>query len=65
VSNLWTMSTVEEIRCAIEKLPAKERGRLRTWLVSKDNRDWDRQIEVAAKAGKLAALAAEALTHKA
>lgn len=57
------MSTVKEIKAAIGKLPAGERGRLRSWLVAKDNRDWDRQIEADAEAGKLDEMAAEAMAE--
>jgi len=57
------MSTIEEIRAAIEKLPNRERGKLRSWFMAKDSRDWDRQIEQDAKAGKLDGLAGEALAE--
>jgi hypothetical protein len=57
------MSTVEEIQSAIEKLPSRERGKLRSWFMAKDSRDWDRQIEKDAKAGKLDGLAGEALAE--
>jgi len=55
------MSTVEEIRAAIEKLPTRERGRLRRWFLAKDSRDWDKQFERDAESGKLDNLAAGAL----
>jgi len=57
------MSTIEEIKAAIEKLPVSESGRLRRWLLARDSRDWDRQIEKDAKAGRLDGLAGEALAE--
>lgn len=55
------MSTVEEIQFAIEKLPQRERGKLRKWFLANDNRAWDGQIKKDAASGKLDKLAGEAL----
>jgi hypothetical protein len=48
------MSTVQEIERAIERLSDEEIAELRAWL-------WDRDIEKDAAAGRLDALAEEAL----
>jgi hypothetical protein len=48
------MSTVQEIERAIEKLSEAELAEVRAWL-------WDRDIERDAKAGRLDAVAEEAL----
>jgi len=48
------MSTVEEIERAIEKLSEADLAEIRAWL-------WDRDIERDANAGRLNAVAEEAL----
>jgi hypothetical protein len=48
------MSTVQEIERAIERLSDEEIAEIRAWL-------WDRDIEKDAAAGRLDALAEEAL----
>ncbi len=47
------MSTVEEITAAIERLPADQLARLRTWLLEYSERLWDEQIERDEKEGRL------------
>jgi hypothetical protein len=50
------MSTVEEIKSAIDKLPLSERGQLERWLHGWTDDDWDRQMEADARAGRFARL---------
>ena len=57
------MSTVEAIERAIENLPSAELDELRRWFSQFDADTWDAQIEADAAAGKLDALAAEALAE--
>ncbi len=60
------MSSVDEIRTAIERLAPEEAARLLAWFEEYAAEQWDRQIEGDAEAGKLDALADEALRdHKA
>lgn len=55
------MSTVEEITAAIERLPADQLQRLRTWLLEYSERLWDQQIERDASDGRLDHLINQAL----
>ena len=55
------MSTIESIEEAIQTLAPSDLARLRAWFAEFDTAAWDRQIEDDAAAGKLDALAAEAL----
>ena len=55
------MTAVETIERAVEKLPAEELAEFRDWFVRFDEATWDAQIEADASAGRLDALAAEAL----
>ena len=55
--------SVNEIKTAITKLPAPELARFRQWFAEFDNDACDAQIEADAAAGKLDALAAEALAE--
>ena len=55
------MSTVQEIERAIQQLSAEELAAFRAWFAEFDARIWDRQLEEDAAAGKLDALAEEAL----
>ncbi|HEX4138735.1 MAG TPA: hypothetical protein VHY09_00190 [Candidatus Methylacidiphilales bacterium] len=55
------MSTVAEIEAAISKLSRKELVAFRDWFKEFDADAWDRQFEEDVKAGKLDALADEAL----
>jgi len=55
------MSSVDEIRTAIERLPKRELTRFRRWFVQHDAEVWDRQIEDDVAAGRLDGLARAAL----
>ena len=52
---------MESIERAVEQLPASELAKFRDRFVRFDESAWDAQIEVDAAAGKLDALAKEAL----
>jgi len=56
------MGTATEIERAIEQLPPDELARLRAWFAEFDGARWDRQFEDDVAAGRLDALAEEALT---
>jgi len=53
------MTTIEEIKAAIEKLSLSERAQLERWLHGWTDDEWDRQIMADADAGKLDRLLAE------
>jgi hypothetical protein len=55
------MSTVEEIERAVRELPPEELALFRAWFAEFDASVWDRQIEADIAAGRLDALAEEAL----
>jgi len=55
------MLSVQTIEEAIQQLPKSDLAKLRDWFLEFDDRDWDKQIEDDANAGKLDSLAAEAL----
>lgn len=55
------MGTVLEIESAISKLNREELSALRAWFKDFDAETWDRQFEEDVKAGRLDALADEAL----
>lgn len=50
------MSTVQEIKSAIEQLPLEERAALIADLCGWNDDDWDRQMKADAAAGKFVAL---------
>ena len=50
------MSTVAEIKSAIEQLPLEQRAALVAELCGWTDDDWDRRMKADAKAGKFAAL---------
>ena len=54
------MSTVEEIRTAIERLSLEERAQITAELCGWTDDDWDRQMKLDGAAGKFAALNREA-----
>jgi hypothetical protein len=56
------MSTVEEIRTAIERLSLEERAQIIAELCGWSDDDWDRQMKADAATGKFAALNREADT---
>ncbi len=58
------MSTVSEIKEAIETLPEKDYIQLRQWFSEKDWGKWDKQILADSEAGKLDYLIKEALEEK-
>jgi hypothetical protein len=55
------MSTVQEIEKAIQQLSRGELAAFRSWFAEFDAELWDRQLEEDVAAGKLDALAEEAL----
>lgn len=55
------MSTVPEIEAAVRRLDASALAEFRTWFAEFDAAEWDRQIERDAAAGRLDAMAQEAL----
>lgn len=55
------MGTVQEIEDAVRRLPPAELAAFRTWFAEFDAAAWDCQIERDAAAGRLDALANEAL----
>jgi hypothetical protein len=55
------MSTVQEIEQAIIKLSESDRAKLRDWLADFDQDEWDKQIAADEAAGRLDALADEAV----
>ena len=58
------MLTVEEIKSAIEKLPAQDFIKLRKWILEKDWEKWDKKIEEHSQQGLLNFLIEEALEEK-
>ena len=58
------MTTVAEIQQAILNLPKVEYAEIVEWLHELEENWWDWQIEADSEAGKLDALAAEALEAK-
>jgi hypothetical protein len=54
------MSTVQEIKSAIEQLPMEERAALVAELCGWTDDDWDRRMKHDAKAGKFGVLNKEA-----
>ncbi|XVJ70059.1 MAG: hypothetical protein HEQ39_10685 [Rhizobacter sp.] len=60
------MGDIHSIEKAVEALPPSELAEFRRWFAEFDAASWDAQIEHDANAGKLDALAAEALAdHRA
>jgi hypothetical protein len=55
------MSTVKEIEAAVSKLSRQELSTFRSWFAEFDAEAWDRQFEEDVAAGRLDALADEAL----
>ena len=55
------MSTLEEIEDAVRRLSSEELAAFRAWLDELDAAAWDRQIKEDIGAGRLEALADEAL----
>ena len=57
------MSIVESLENSIRKLTPEELAEFRRWFTAFDAAAWDAQMEADAAAGKLDALAAEALAE--
>jgi hypothetical protein len=57
------MTAVEVVEKEIEKLSLKELDEFRLWFMKYDSDAWDMQIEADAAAGKLDALAKEAIAE--
>ena len=57
------MITAESLEQAVEQLPPEELAKFRRWFAQFDADAWDAQIEADAAAGKLDALADEALAE--
>lgn len=55
------MSTIEEIEDAVKRLSPDKLAEFRAWFTEFDAQLWDRQIEHDVAAGKLDALAEQAL----
>lgn len=55
------MSTIKDIERAVTDLSPEDLSRFRAWFLEFDARAWDRQIEADVAAGRLDALAEEAL----
>ncbi|MGO9271155.1 MAG: hypothetical protein ACLQOO_13020 [Terriglobia bacterium] len=55
------MSTLEKIEDAVRQLSSKDLAAFRTWFAELDAAAWDSQIEEDVAAGRLDALADEAL----
>ncbi|SDE53492.1 hypothetical protein SAMN05216337_102873 [Bradyrhizobium brasilense] len=58
---MFVMTTAEDIEKAVERLPPRELARFRAWFETFDAERFDAAIERDAKAGKLDALADDAL----
>ena len=58
------MSTVEDIKLAIEALPENDYIELRQWFSEKDWQNWDDQIESDSQSGRLNFLIKEAKDQK-
>ena len=56
------MSAIEQIEDAVRRLSSRELAEFRTWFAEFDGALWDRQIEEDVAAGRLDALADEALS---
>jgi hypothetical protein len=55
------MSTIHEIEDAVRQLPHTDLAAFRAWFAEFDAENWDRQMEEDAAAGRLDALANQAL----
>jgi hypothetical protein len=56
-----TMSQVEMLEQTVKQLSPDELAAFRSWFVEFDAAEWDRQIEMDSKAGKLDRLAQSAI----
>lgn len=55
------MSRISELERAVQELPPQELAAFREWFAGFDAAEWDRQFERDVAAGRLDALAREAL----
>ena len=55
------MSTVQDIEKAIRQLSLEDLAAFRTWFAAFDAEQWDQQFEADVAAGRLEALAQEAI----
>jgi hypothetical protein len=55
------MSTIDDIENAIQRLSAEDLALFRAWFAEFDARQWDRQLDDDVEAGRLDALADEAI----
>ncbi len=60
---MTTITTLETLESAVTRLAPADLARFRQWFAEFDSDAWDAQIEADAAAGKLDALAAEALAE--
>lgn len=58
------MSTIDQLKSAIEALSKNEYVALRQWFLEKDWQKWDEQIEEDSRSGKLDLLLKEAFSQK-
>ena len=57
------MTKIEKLEREVQKLSRAELAAFRDWFREYDSDEWDRQIEEDVRAGKLDALAAEAIAE--
>jgi hypothetical protein len=55
------MTTLKEVEEAVRRLPSTDLAAFRAWFAEFDAAAWDRQLEEDVRAGRLDALAEEAL----
>ena len=53
ILNKTTMSTVQEIKQAVRKLPLSKRLKVVKWVAAFDNDEWDKEMSKDAASGKL------------
>ena len=64
-SDCSSMTSVQDIKAAIEQLAPQQRTAFRAWFEAFDARQWDQQIEQDLSSGRLDWLAEEALGDQA
>jgi hypothetical protein len=57
------MSTIDDIENAIQRLSPSDLASFRAWFAEFDARQWDRQLDEDVEAGRLDALADEAIKY--
>lgn len=58
------MTTLQEVEEAVRRLPPTELEAFRVWFAEYDYARWDEQLDKDVRAGRLDALADEALRHR-